>query len=298
MARSGNATIFHDPRFLKYHGKKFKQQERYFCWEDNAGEIIAAFPYCIFTEEGHRVARSPYGASYGGLAYISGLSFSSLEQITNQLMEEFRVRKVTRVILTLVPSIYQKKPDDTFAFLLLKNKGKIIFSELTAVVQLRDVAISAMAAKAIRKGIQAGVVVEKNNDLETFYRILLDNRAKFKTKPTHTKQELAWLIKKMPGCFHIFTASQGKKAIASALVFSCNSQAALVFYWAHLEAFSHLRPVNVLVNALIAWAKESGLNYLDYGTQTFRMQYTQGHIAFKESMGSSPVFRTTYELDL
>jgi lipid II:glycine glycyltransferase (peptidoglycan interpeptide bridge formation enzyme) len=96
----------------------------------------------------------------------------------------------------------------------------------------------------------------------------------------------------------MFTAYLEEDAIASALVFACNEKTALVFYWAHLEEYKNFRPVNILVDAIIQWARENGFHYLDYGTQTYRMQYTHSHIAFKESMGAKPIFRTTYEIQL
>ena len=66
VENSNNGTIFHRLDFLAYHGDKFKSNENHLIWF-KGDEIIALMPLGIFEENGKRIAKSPYGGSYGGV---------------------------------------------------------------------------------------------------------------------------------------------------------------------------------------------------------------------------------------
>ena len=296
---SNNGNIFHKLDFLSYHGDKFKNNEHNLVWIENE-EIIAVMPFAIFEIEGELIGRSPYGASYGGIIYKQDISFIKAEQIFIALKEYCLRESIGKLIITNTPTFYHLRHCEYFDFIFLMNNGKLVNSDLTAYIQINEKTqeyFDRSCKKAIRKSIKNELLFEQNNHLESFYEILLINREKHNAKPVHTKADLEYLINTLNDQVKLFMIYYNNIPIAGSIVFICNNHVLLDFYWAHLEEYKHLRPVNYLVYKMSNWALEKGYKIFDFGTQTVNMKPNYGNTRFKETFGSRGLLRKTYELN-
>jgi len=297
---SANGTLFHRLGFLAYHGDRFRQQESHLVWKQ--GETLkAVMPLALFDEGDGVQARSPFGASYGGIVHHPGLTLTEAEEMVGLLMAHLHQRGVTRCTLTPPPTIYSAQASDYIAFFLLKAGFRMINSDLTAYISVSsqplEGSFSYAAAKAVRKAQREGVVVTESREVDAFYDILLENRSKFDAVPTHTREEINWLMEHLGDDIRLFMATLEGRPIAGTLVFRCNDLVLLDFYWAHLEKYQNHRPVNLLVHEVTRWAAGQGLHWFDFGTQTFNMTPNSGGSRFKETFGSTGIFRHTYQWD-
>ena len=93
-------------------------------------------------------------------------------------------------------------------------------------------------------------------------------------------------------------AKLGDTPIAGTLLFKCNENVLLDVYWAHLDSYHIYRPINAIVYEVTKWAFKEKIKYFDFGTQTVGMEPNYGGTNFKESFGSTGVFRHTLKLSV
>ena len=149
---SNNGTLFHRLDFLAYHGNQFTENQDHLIWM-KGDKIIALLPLGLFHENDRIIAKTPFGASYGGLVYNKSCSFQDMESIYRSLLDHLKSKNVKELITTQTPSIYQKLETNYFEFFLIKNGADYLNSDLTAYIPVvsEPFDIFSYAAKKIHK---------------------------------------------------------------------------------------------------------------------------------------------------
>jgi hypothetical protein len=296
---SNNGTIFHRLDFLDYHNDRFQSNEHHLIWRKK-NKIIAVLPLAFFDEK-ERVAKSPYGASYGGVVVANGLTALEAKEIADTLIAYLSSENISTFKWVNTPGLYYDQPSNYLDFFLLNAGAVRTNADLTSYILVNEdplVHFSRSARKSYNKGLRSGISVEKSTDMETFYDILIPNRAKFGAAPTHSLEESKWLMEKLPENIHLFLAYKDGVAIAGSLVFLCNEKVLLDFYWAHNEDYQEYRPINFLVHEMTKWCSAKNVKYFDFGTQSVNMEIRDGNSRIKEAFGGTGVFRESYELTI
>ena len=300
VERSNNGTIFHRLGYLAYHGDRFAENAHHLAWLK--GETIqAVMPLGLFEEEGKLVARSPFGSSYGGIVVKRDLSLAEAGELVSSLVECLKEAGASKLVCVPTPEINHEQPQNYVDFWMLKAGATCVKADLTSVVEVRREPLDGFrhaAVKAVKKARANDVRIERNDRLDEFYEILAANRKKFGATPTHSRDELEWLLREFPEDIPLWMAYHDGTPIAGSLVYRVNSRVILDFYWAHVDEFQGLRPVSLLVYEISKWAHGEGLRWFDFGTQTIDMVPREGSSRFKETFGALGVFRRTYELEL
>ena len=79
VKNSNNGTLFHDLDFLSYHPEdRFNEHHLMFYRKDN---LISVMPMALSETDGKKVAKSPYGGSYGGIITDEQLKYRHSEEI-------------------------------------------------------------------------------------------------------------------------------------------------------------------------------------------------------------------------
>jgi len=307
VEHSNNGTIFHNLDFLSYHPKgKFDERHlMFYKGSSKGGKLLGVMPMALFHEEGKLVARSPYGASFGGIVVESFLPFEDSEHIVIGLINYLRDLGVAHVYVTPPPHIYHKIASDYIEFNLVRNGATIVKREITSVIDLTSFEsdpfeiYAGRNRTAIRKAEKSHLVIKESWEaVMDFYGILMDTYSYHNKLPTHNLDELMRLRQKLPEFFKLDMAYVESQPIGGALYFICNPRVALLFYDCRKSEYSAHNPVNFLLHWGVLWAKQQGFKYLDLGTSTEDMQPTYGLFKFKEGLGARGVFRNTYRLDL
>ena len=137
----------------------------------------------------------------------------------------------------------------------------------------------------------------------TFWTLYSDDRPRTTrwrhgVSPTHTLEELQRLVALFPDDIRLLAAFLDDRMIAGLAIFDANREVTLTFYISHDEAYQEYRAVNLLFYEFISQAIAGGFKYLDFGTFSLNMQPNFGLARFKESFGSSGLFRETMTIDL
>ncbi|MBD3239797.1 MAG: GNAT family N-acetyltransferase [Chitinivibrionales bacterium] len=297
VAESNNGTVFHDPLFLDYHpADRFRFRHLLFTRDD---VVLAALPGGVVKDE----YRSPLGASFGGFVFAAGLSLKDADAVVNAFLGWCRREGIGAATLTPPMQVYHRTPDDVIEYSMLYNGFRLhnaLYSSVIDFSRIRSKAdLSRNTRHRINQSINKHVRIVQRNELERFYPILLENKAKFDTKPTHTLEELQRLEELLPGMMTLFMAYRGDEPIAGELLFAANDRCILNFYTMHRYEHRNLFAVNYLVEHAIRWCVAQGYRYYDYGVSadTFSdnpMEPSWSLVRFKESMGSTGCMRTTY----
>ncbi len=301
VAASNNGTVFHDLRFLDYHPiERFAYRHLMFYEGD---ELLAVLPGGV----SGNAYRSPLGASFGGFAVREAIALSAADGVVKAFLAWCRDQGFDEAVLTPPMQVYHRTFDESMEYAMLYN-GFVVHSPLySSVIDFSRVHgkqdLSRNTRHKVNQSINKGVRVERSSDLDVFYPILLENKAKFGVKPTHTLEELRRIEKLLPGMMSLFLAYYRGQPVAGQLLFAANERCVLNFYTMHLYEHHNLHAVNAIVEHGLRWCAEQGFRWYDYGvsadtSSSNPMEPSWSLVRFKESMGSTGCMRVSYRARL
>jgi len=287
VRQADNGTIFHEQKFLSYHGDRLRND--LMIYEDK--KLIAVIPLIIEKD----IAKSPYGGSYGGFSYRSRLGYEKVEQLYQELFSYLSDKKVKELQLTLTPNQYFTVAESYQTFTVLKLAETRYIPQLTSACILhKDIMqeLTSNVRKKIRKGMQ--LLKIRQGSIDEFYDILMDNMKFHKSKPTHTKDELKKLKNMYPENI-IIDIGVADKPVVGNLYFVPVRGVILNFYASQLTSQRNLKIMEAMLYYRMELAAKSGFRLYDYGTSSHKdMKVNYGLTKFKESLGCFGVLRNNF----
>jgi hypothetical protein len=306
VSRSMNGTVFHSQQFLAYHAEgKFTMHHLLFFHEER---LVAVLPGGL--KANGTVFESPLGASYGSFV-VEDISADIALGIVEAFETHVREYGIKEVYLTSAPVIYQPIITQNLDFALLYKGFSFQRHYIShAIALLPEVkpfdVFQPTARKHIRRVLKNNpdVIVEEvlNSDLQQglkeFYPILLENKAKFDAKPTHSLDELLKLHELLPDFMKLFLVRKNGEPIAGSLLFLANDRVALIFYHMLRYSYDELKPIYLLMNAVTHWSWKNGYRFVDIGVSQDThdenpMTPALSLIRFKEKFDSRGLLRST-----
>ncbi|SRR5579883_967244 len=306
VLRSMNGTVFHRQQFLKYHPDgRFNFHNLLFFEGD---KLVAVLPGGL-RDDGHTF-ESPAGASYGSFV-TEDISAQTALGVVAAFENYVRKIGIHDVYLTAPPVVYQPVLTQNLDFALLYRGYAYQRHYISHVVDLRRPEpifdrFKPAARTYIRRTLRTmpDVKVEHVSKdrfkagIEEYYPILLENKAKFGVKPTHSLEDLHRLHELLPNLMELFLVRKGGEAIAGLLYFIANERVALVFYQMLKYQYQEIRPIYLLMKTAMEWAKEHGFGFVDIGVSQDTsdenpMTPALSLIHFKEKFDSRGVLRST-----
>lgn len=302
VAASNNGTLFHTQAFLGYHRGPLAAGFRHLLFRrgDRAVAVLPMGAQGAGDAEGGEEWRSPWGASFGGFATIDR-QYTHHRDLVQAFLAQARERGARRLRLTPPPPCYHRQADQALEFALLEAGFRLETRELCQALDLAALPPGDPAAayayacdKQVRKALRAGMTAGPWDDIPAFHALLVANRARHGVAPTHSLEDLLSLKARVPEAFHLFGAVQDGALQAATLAFAVSPAGLLNFYTCHREEASGSGAANLVNHQVIAWARQQGFRYYDFGTSTARMVPNEGLIRFKEGFGGGAVLRDTF----
>ena len=252
VASSNNGTLFHLRQFLAYHqDRKFEDHSLIFYKNNKIISLLtaAAIDNCLYSHP---------GASFGGLVY-NQLSFKACTQIIELIIEYAHQNKMTEITIIPPPFIYYKQYNETMEYCLYNNGFKPSEYYISSFVDLKTEPIDLIHSrkKQYIKKLKNEIKVTQSEDLDSFYPILIDNKARHKAKATHSKEELKILMKQFPEQIKLLLSYKNNEVIGGSLVFVTSNHTCILFYNMINYQYQELQVASLQIYETLKWAHKN-----------------------------------------
>jgi len=305
--QSKNGTIFHYRTFLSYHlNRKFIDCSLIF---KKRAEIVAVFPAAIIEKENKKIIFSHPGASFGGLVLSKYISLSDIIDIL-QSIEVYAIQNEFQE-LTIIPTplIYTKNGDESLLYALKLGEyfeQEQYYSSVIPIHKNLKTQCQSICKNNGRSYDFYDKIIHSNNlkigwsnKFEEFYSILLKDKEKYKSKPTHSIDELKKLCGLFPNKIKLLVVEKEGHIIGGSLIFIANKSTAIIFYNSINYDYTDIQISTIQVIELIKWAHINNITYLDFGVSHKAETNTplapkMSLIKFKEKFNSFGTMRFVY----
>lgn len=300
-----DATLFDRLSFLDYHPEQRFREHRLRAVQD--GKTLAVIALAEADLDDASLLVSPYGASLGGWITSPDVRGGDHFELANLLSRYAESHAFDGVVLGIRPTPYHAQ-GEWLEFAWGERGAKVTRREINHFVPLGgDVRerFRGSARRSARKAERDGARVRRlpgtevrSEDLALFHDMLVADKARKDTTPTHSLLELRELFARFPNEFELLLAGQDSEPAAALLVIRCSSRVSMVFYSARGEARAASGCVNLLYEYAALQAAGRGCEWLDLGTSSIDGRVNAGLSWFKESVGGVPFVRASWRLDL
>lgn len=300
VAGSNNGTIFHRLDFLDYHpDDRFDEHHLQFYYKGQ--NLMGVMPLAFERQGQKKVAKSPYGGSYGGIVVEEDVKFRYVERMVQSTLEYLEEQGVDELVVCPRPREQHRTASSYLEFHLSNHGFQVEDRQVTHVLDLSrfesdpfDI-YEGRCRTAVRKARDEGVEVERNSEeWQEFYDLLLETYDRHGKEPTHSLDELRRLKQRFPDSIVLSVARYDGEIIAGQVGFVLDARTYMHFYNCRSEDHKRLNGVNLLIDREIRWAKRQGHEYFDLGTSVEGFEWNPGLVKFKESFGTTGHFRNVY----
>ena len=306
VENSNNGTLFHLRTFLSYHIDRQFEDHSLIC--KNGEKIVSVLPAAVIKENRKKILFSHPGASYGGFI-TDDPSFTLASKILETFECHCREQQFHETYLIPPPWIYHSRQSESFEYAMLWNNYIVDEIYISSVIPLlgnqNDIIknvcrLKHRSPKYFEKIIgKFSITTEWDNNFDKFYPILLKNKMRHHSKPTHSLQELKNLNQLLPDKLHLLIIYSNEKPIGGTLNFTANKKVSIIFYNMVDHDYIQSQPATLQIMETIKWAKERGLSYLDFGvsqdpTAENPLSPSLSLIRFKEEFGSLGMIRKAF----
>jgi hypothetical protein len=287
ICRSNNGTLFHRLDFLSYHQNRFTDHEHHLMWFKGQ-EIAAVMPMGIFVENGQRVAKSPFGASYGGIVTATPPNYYFSYQLISALVAYLKSLSIDEIRITLPIRACYRNYCETLEFSLLHHHFSAINSDISSIVPLNQPDLennifTSRARNMARKARALGVTTQFRQSPQLFWILMQKTFDKHKVPPTHSQEEWFWLCEHLPNDIWCDIAFLEDQPIAGIGHFKINSLVDSAFYLCSDPDHQQSQALSLLLYEAILKATSDGYATFDFGTSTVQMIPRENIFRFKES---------------
>lgn len=289
-----NGTIFHRRKFLAYHQDRFLNTELFLVFRKGDTPIALM---TLAVEAGSRHLKSPYGGSYGGVVFLVKPDYGVSADVANALVEWLRSNAFSSIAITAPLNICSSFSQDVFHFCLLKSGFVTVNRDISSYFNFAGKdnileSVSGRARNMYRKAERSGVTVVNHVSLDVFWPILMLGFSKHGVQPTHSFNDLDYLIQEMPESISFHVAQREGVTIAGLCEFVINSKVNSSFYFCQDPSQQQYQGLSMLVVDALERA-QSNFEYYDFGTSTVQMNVRESVFKFKESFSADGCFRET-----
>lgn len=293
--QSLNGTIFHRLDFLGYHDNKYSFEE---CLIFLKGEaIVAILP--LHVENG--IAKSPFAASFGGIIVSKNISLQVSETLVQLFVKYLIENEIKSCSIVLPPAHYNVQLNNYLSFSLPRNGFKLYWNEIFNVVRLsrdyKDMWEQKYLSRnrnIIRKA-QIDFDIYPNCSLDEFYPILVEDKLRHNSKPTHSHAELERLQAMFPDRIWFDLAKNDDNEGVAICYFQVTSKVLMTFYMCQTSGALGKHGKNVLIDYGIQRAIQNQIEYFDFGGSTVGYEIVNmGVSKFKESFGAYASLRQKF----
>lgn len=302
--KENQQTLFSTPKFLKYHKN---QQNFLFVQIILSNEVIAFIPLSIKDKK----ATSHSGATYGGFVQTRELNDEICKFVYEKFIKFLKTKGVNGFFLKIPPKTFIKSSNNQLNEYFIKHM-EIHEKEETSFVDLTKKDFTSLEKLDIRRNHKRDIKFYKNNYLNNskilridsksqmfeYYKVLENNLSKFDKKPTHSLEELWFLINNLPDNIWIDALVYNDKIVSGITNFKLNNYVNYFFYGSN-NYYANLKgSMKYLYYESMKNRKLEGYEYIDFGIDAKQSETPNTSLrSFKEGFNTIHENRYLYLLD-
>ena len=215
VTASKNGTFLFQRGYMDYHSDRFADHSLMFYLQ---GRLYAVMPA---NAEGELFC-THRGLTYGGLVMDSKTTAAATVELFRELNDYLRAEGFRRVLYKCIPWMYHQlaAEEDLYAIARTCN-ARLQERDLgTVIIQRNAIRWERVRRRALKRAEEAGIIVERSNDLAGFWDVLCDNLARtYNSKPVHTLQEIELLHARFPENMVLYVAKKDGVILAGILLY-------------------------------------------------------------------------------
>lgn len=294
-----NGTLFHKKKFLNYHNKKFTENFKILKFYKN-NKLICLLDFIEIYEREKKTLKSPYGGSYGSFIFLINPTYSQSSSIIHKFIEYLKHNKFDEAYLVPTPDYLFDHSFNTFEFNLKENNFKTIYSDISSVCKIKsfsDYNEKFYARKMkydLKKLAQKKFTINQNNKIEDLYYILKKNFEKHGSNPTHTFEELKYLVSNLSSDIDFFILYYDGVPISSIFTFHITKSSSSLFYISQDPNYQSQRSITFLIDHVLKYLFKKDCLIVDFGTSSVKNIPRPSLFDFKEKFNALGYFRKTF----
>ena len=304
LVRSANGTLFHDLEFLAYH-REGRFQFHHLILKGN-GKTVALLPGGLFWTAERPIFCSSLGASIGGLVVAANLRAELALALVEAVQKYAGEQGWAGVEMTLPPPCYSFETAGLIDFALFSQGFRVQHRWLCPIIALetkpqgferkfrrQQVSHVCAAQRKGMRGTETGI-----QGLDDFLKVFRDTYQRHGVAATHTPEEIADLLQRLPDRVRIHLAMLGELPVAGLLVFRLSRTVANTFYICSSKEHANEHGAAFVIADLIDRLSQSGYRYLDFGPSANDQKFNTGVTFFKEGLGASGQCRNRWRWEV
>jgi hypothetical protein len=293
IKESKNATFLFYRGYMDYHSLRFTDYSLLFYQK---GKLEAVLP----ANAEKNILYSHGGLTYGGLLLKAESKMTLVSRIFEALIGFLKEKGFHRFVYKPIPYIYHQAPSQEDLYCLFHLGATLCQRDVSSTIDLqRRITYSKNRLEGVKKSALEEVSLLRSFDFNRFMKIqeqILEK--KYKTKPTHTVEEIVNLAEKFPHNIKLYAGMYNNAMVAGTIIYETN-EVAHTQYIAQTDEGKEKGASILLFDCLIR-QYSSRKKYFDFGISTEKMgrYLNEGLVQYKESYGARTVVYDTYEIKL
>lgn len=215
VAASKNGTFLFFRDYMDYHSDRFEDFSLMFYRE---GRLYGVMP----ANRKGDVFQTHAGLTYGGLVMDAKTTAAATVELFRELNEYLRKEGFRQVLYKCIPWMYHQMAAEEDLYAIARTcDARLQERDLgTVIIQRNTIRWERIRRRALKRAQEAGITVERSDDLAGFWDVLCDNlKRTYDSKPVHTLDEIELLHSRFPDNIVLYVAKKGDDILAGMVLY-------------------------------------------------------------------------------
>ena len=294
VAQSKNGTFLFFRDYMDYHSDRFEDHSLMF-YRD--GRLYGLMP----ANRKGDVFQTHAGLTYGGLVMDAKTTAAATVELFRELNDYLRAEGFRRVLYKCIPWMYHQLAAEEDLYAIARTcDARLQERDLgTVIIQRNAIRWERVRRRALKRAEEAGITVERSNDIGGFWQVLCDNlRRTYDSKPVHTLAEMELLHSRFPDNIVLYTAKKDGVILAGILLY-VSTQVARAQYSSATPEGKQLGAIDIIYDRIIN-DDYHHLPYFEFGTSAMADSnvINETLVFQKEGFGGRGICFDRYEWDV
>ena len=260
VAQSKNGTFLFFRDYMDYHSDRFEDHSLMF-YRD--GRLYGLMP----ANRKGDVFQTHAGLTYGGLVMDAKTTAAATVELFRELNDYLREEGFRRVLYKCIPWMYHQLAAEEDLYAIARTcDARLQERDLgTVIIQRNAIRWERVRRRALKRAEEAGIIVERSNDIAGFWQVLCDNLLRtYDSKPVHTLAEMELLHSRFQDNIVLYTAKKDGVILAGILLY-VSTQVARAQYSSATPEGKQLGAIDIMYDRIIN-DDYHHLPYFEFGT--------------------------------